>query len=279
MKSTHSNLGDEIIKNKQVSLLELLDKLLDKGVVIKGEILLSVADIDLVYLNVGLLLSSVKTVFKTFDQNKTVKDDKNASYMLWQNLITKDTYDAKELSTEKNEYIPQNDFSSEYSLNNQNNEFLHIETILKTSLLTDKKNEVVFVEEISETPPLDVSKYEAMPLEEVSQIVQVASKENREDEILDQAAHTGIETKAHINPENVEKGLTKLVLTVIDLLRKLMEKQAIQRIEARQVDESGIEKVADTFFLLDQKMEQLKETFGLQNEELNLDLGPLGELI
>src|SRR3989442_1443582 len=53
---------DQIIKNQHFTLLELLDRLLDKGVMVKGEILLSVADIDLVYLNLGVLLSSVKTI-------------------------------------------------------------------------------------------------------------------------------------------------------------------------------------------------------------------------
>ncbi len=57
-----SAMSDQIVKNQHFSLLELLDRLLDKGVMVKGEMLLSVADIDLVYLNLGLLLSSVKTV-------------------------------------------------------------------------------------------------------------------------------------------------------------------------------------------------------------------------
>src|SRR5260221_10687312 len=62
MRSQNSETRDQILKNQQVTLLELLDRLLDKGVVVKGEILLSVADVDLVYLNLGLLLSSVKTI-------------------------------------------------------------------------------------------------------------------------------------------------------------------------------------------------------------------------
>src|ERR1700693_1668443 len=64
MKHQQINTSDQIVKYQHFSLLELLDRLLDKGVVVKGEILLSVADIDLVYLNLGLLLSSVKTVEK-----------------------------------------------------------------------------------------------------------------------------------------------------------------------------------------------------------------------
>src|SRR5579864_6172220 len=62
MKDRKGETTDQIVRNQHVTLLELLDRLLDTGVVVKGEILLSVADIDLVYLNLGVLLSSVKTV-------------------------------------------------------------------------------------------------------------------------------------------------------------------------------------------------------------------------
>src|ERR1700680_1870576 len=64
MSRQHMKTSNQLARYQQVTLLELLDRLLDKGVVVKGEILLSVADIDLVYLNLGLLLSSVKTVQK-----------------------------------------------------------------------------------------------------------------------------------------------------------------------------------------------------------------------
>src|SRR5450631_3853714 len=62
MKQQNSKTSEQIARKRNFTLLELLDRLLDKGVMVKGEILLSVADIDLVYLNLGLLLSSVKSV-------------------------------------------------------------------------------------------------------------------------------------------------------------------------------------------------------------------------
>ncbi|WP_374229182.1 MULTISPECIES: gas vesicle protein K [Ktedonobacter] len=85
--------------------------------------------------------------------------------------------------------------------------------------------------------------------------------------------------KANIDPKNVEKGLAKLVLTLIDLIRQLMEKQAIRRVEDDQLSSDEIEKVGNAFLLLEEKMEELKETFGLTDEDLNLDLGPLGDLL
>lgn len=82
-----------------------------------------------------------------------------------------------------------------------------------------------------------------------------------------------------IDPEGVEKGLAKLVLTVIELLRQLMEKQALHRIDAGSLSEEEIERLGETFMKLDARMEELKQTFGLEGEELNLNLGPLGDLL
>jgi len=85
--------------------------------------------------------------------------------------------------------------------------------------------------------------------------------------------------KIEANPKNVEKGLAKLVLTLIELIRKLMEKQAMRRVEAGSLTEEEIERVGETLEKLEKKMKELKEIFGLKDEELNLNLGPLGDLL
>ena len=81
------------------------------------------------------------------------------------------------------------------------------------------------------------------------------------------------------NPKNVEKGLAKLVLTLVELIRKLLEKQAMRRIEGGSLSEEEIEQMGETLLKLENKMQELKEIFGLKDEELNLNLGPLGDLI
>ncbi len=81
------------------------------------------------------------------------------------------------------------------------------------------------------------------------------------------------------NPKNVEKGLSKLVLTLIELIRKLLEKQAMRRIDAGSLSEEEIERVGETLMKLENKMQELKVIFGLKDEELNLHLGPLGDLM
>jgi DNA anti-recombination protein RmuC len=85
--------------------------------------------------------------------------------------------------------------------------------------------------------------------------------------------------KIDANPKNVEKGLAKLVLTLIDLIRKLLEKQAMRRVEAGSLSDEQIENVGETLMKLESKMKELKRIFGLKDEELNLNLGPLGDLM
>jgi hypothetical protein len=82
-----------------------------------------------------------------------------------------------------------------------------------------------------------------------------------------------------VDKEKVEQGLAKLVLTLIELIRKLMEKQAITRIENNSLTDAQIEELGDTFMKLDEKMDELKEVFSLKDEDLNLNLGPLGNLM
>lgn len=85
--------------------------------------------------------------------------------------------------------------------------------------------------------------------------------------------------KINIDPKNVEKGLAKLILTLVELIRKLLEKQAMRRIEAGSLTDEEIERVGETLMKLENKMKELKKIFGLKDEELNLNLGPLGDLM
>ena len=81
------------------------------------------------------------------------------------------------------------------------------------------------------------------------------------------------------DPESVQRGLAQLVLTVVELLRQLMERQALRRIDGGTLSEEQEERLGRTFMELDQRMEELREEFGLDEEDLNLNLGPLGNLL
>ncbi|MBQ0866265.1 gas vesicle protein K [Streptomyces smyrnaeus] len=77
----------------------------------------------------------------------------------------------------------------------------------------------------------------------------------------------------------MERDLAALVLTIVELLRQLVERQALRRVEVGDLDEDQEERIGMTLMLLEDRMELLRERFGLTPEELNLDLGPLGPLL
>lgn len=85
----------------------------------------------------------------------------------------------------------------------------------------------------------------------------------------------------HINadPENVERGLASLVLTIVELLRQLMERQALRRVDEGDLTDEQVERLGTTLMRLEEAMADLREHFGLSPEDLNIDLGPLGPLL
>ena len=223
MRYSKIKTSEQITKNQHFTILELLDRLLDKGVVVKGEILLSVADIDLVYLNLGLLLSSVKTIEKAAQRG----GNGQAKLISWQTSTEGEFFEEPRLEVAREELTP-------------------TPKILETSQSKDGNGET-----IARTLP----------------------------SVIDHGMEQIFKPRANIDPKHVEKGLSKLVLTLVDLIRKLMEKQAVRRMESGFLTAGEVERMGNAFLLLDEKMEELKKHLDLKDEDLNLDLGPLGELI
>lgn len=81
------------------------------------------------------------------------------------------------------------------------------------------------------------------------------------------------------DPDTVERDLVRLALTVVELLRQLMERQALRRVDAGGLTEAQEEQIGETLMLLCDRMARLREQFGLSEADLNLDLGPLGPLL
>lgn len=223
MKKAKVASQELLINQQKVTLLELLDRLLDKGVVAKGEIILSVADIDLVYLNLGLLLSSVKTIEKARGSGGGKEADEDFFKEANPNIHWVETAEAPK-------HLP----DGQLALSEIEGGSWKVEESVKPSN--------------GELPNLPAGKAGVMP-------------------------------RTNIDPNNVEKGLAKLVLTLIELLRKLMEKQAIRRMEAGFLTGSEVERMGIAFQRLEEKMKDLKSDFSLKDEDLNLSLGPVGELM
>lgn len=81
-----------------------------------------------------------------------------------------------------------------------------------------------------------------------------------------------------VDPEEIQRGLAALVLTIVETLRELMERQALRRMESGTLTDEEIERLGETFLALREGIEELKDTFGIEDEDLNIDLGPLGRL-
>lgn len=88
----------------------------------------------------------------------------------------------------------------------------------------------------------------------------------------------GTAQRIDCTPENIEQGLAKLVLSLIELLRRLLERQAIRRMEGGSLEDAKIEEVGLALLKLEQKIREIADQFGLRPEDLNMDLGPLGTL-
>ena len=85
--------------------------------------------------------------------------------------------------------------------------------------------------------------------------------------------------KVEIDKDSVERDLMKLVLTIIELLRQLMERQVIRRVDQGDLSEDQIEDLGTSLMHLEEAMDELTERFGLTADDLNIELGPFGPLL
>ena len=176
-----------ISKNDNVTLVDALDKVLEKGAVINGDIMIRVADVDLVYLGLRLILTSISK--------------------------------AEELSGK--------------SFSNPDKGF---------------------------TP------------EDIEYIEKLQREIRRAEENIPKLIDLG-------NPKKTEQGLAKLVLTLVELIRKLMEKEAFRRVKRGTLSQAEIQKLGLSLKAVKKKIQEIQAIFGIEDEELNLDLGPLGNLM
>ena len=85
--------------------------------------------------------------------------------------------------------------------------------------------------------------------------------------------------RSEAEKEDVARGLAQLVLTLVELVRQLMERQAIRRVEGGGLSDEQIDRLGEALMALEQRMDELKSEFGLEDDDLNLNLGPLGNLL
>ena len=174
-------------KNDNVTLVDALDKVLEKGVIINGDIMIRVADVDLVYLGLRLILTSVSK--------------------------------AEELSGK--------------SFSNPDREFT--------------PDDIAYIQKLQR----EIKKAE----ENIPKLIDLGS------------------------PKKTEQGLAQLVLTLLELIRKLMEKEAFRRVKRGSLSQAEVQKLGLSLKAVKKKIQEVQAIFGIEDEELNLDLGPLGNLM
>ncbi len=197
--SAESELFDE-----HLDLYDLLSHVLDKGVVLKGEVMLAVADIDLIKLYLGLLLTAVESAMPRgggFESLTSLRRD-----------------------------------------------------VLRRAAESDERSPIR--REVTAALPVTAETAET-PLEAIAK---------------------SLPPRVNADPENVENGLARLVLALIEVLRKVLEHQAIRRMEGGHLTGEEVERLGVALLRLHDRMQEMKGVFGLKDEDLQIDLGPLGRL-
>jgi gas vesicle protein GvpK/gas vesicle protein GvpA/GvpJ/GvpM family len=197
--------ADDIFGVERIELSEVLSHLLDKGVVLRGEVMLAVADIDLVRLDLGLLLSAVESAIGRGGDTGARSPRLGAARP-----------------------SPSAPLPSGSTMESQVVQSLHA--------------------------PSDAT---VAPLETVAE---------------------GLPPRLNTDPDKVENGLAKLVLTLIEVLRKVLEHQAVRRMEGGHLSDAEIERLGVALLRLNDRMQDMKGIFGLTDDDLQIDLGPLGKL-
>jgi hypothetical protein len=196
---------DDLLGDRKLDLSEVLSHVLDKGVVLRGEVMLAVADIDLIQLDLGLLLSAVETA-----------------------LSRPRVGSARGLGL---------------GAARPGGATVAVSGSTMESQVVD-----------SLQAPADAP---VTPLEAVAE---------------------ALPPRLNTDPENVENGLAKLVLTLIEVLRKVLEHQAVRRMEGGHLSDAEVEKLGVALLRLNDRMQEMKGIFGLTDDDLQIDLGPLGTL-
>jgi hypothetical protein len=124
----------------------------------------------------------------------------------------------------------------------------------------------------------ELARVESEALGEFARVMQVGSLPRARPFPQARDRH-GRAARLNLDAADTKNGLGQLALTLVKLLHELLERQAIRRIEAGSLSDQQIEKLGLTLMRQAQEIERLQEEFGLEDEDLNLDLGPLGKLL
>lgn len=203
------------------SLVELINRVLDRGVVLQGDVTLSVAGVDLVYVGLNALLTSVSTARRTL-AHMPGRGPRPALPPAGRAEAAADSlHRAAPAAAEGPLPAP-----------------------------------------AGPAPPAEL-------LPAASEALTAGLAEVAE----------GLPRRLDVDPDAVQRDLARLVLTLVELLRRVVEHQAVRRMEDDDLSDEQIERMGTALQRLEEKMQEIKGVFGLADEDLNIDLGPLGKLL
>jgi uncharacterized protein Yka (UPF0111/DUF47 family) len=81
------------------------------------------------------------------------------------------------------------------------------------------------------------------------------------------------------SPDDIEAGVGQLVLTLVEFIRQVLEHQAVRRMEGGSLSEAETERLGLALMRLEERLDDIRSSFGLERDDLNIDLGPLGRLL
>jgi hypothetical protein len=208
---------EEWLLHERQSLADLVNRVLDRGVVVSGDVTISVAGVDLVYLGLGALLTSVSTARRKLHESGTLPYASRA---------------IERAGSPAGSSAPQ--------------------AARAPARPENAGQEDTVPAPIPSGDPL------ATPLVDLS---------------------SGLPERLEIDPEGVQRDLARLVLTLVELIRRIVEHQAVRRMDDPDLSEAQVERMGQALLALEEKLQEIKAVFGLADDQLNIDLGPLGDLL
>jgi hypothetical protein len=213
---------------RDVTLLDIADRLLDTGVSLTGDATITVADVDLIYLGLSVALMSVERAERGPRPAPAARGRGAAA-------AGKNERGAQPLPGRKGPKAPARTPATRASGGLARN--------------------------VPNGPGAMRALPEELPVE------------------LGRKGHDVEPARIAVDPDDVERGLAKLVLTIVDFVRQLLERQAIRRMEAGSLTEGEVERVGVALMRLEEKVGEMAGRFGIERKDLTLRLGPLGDLL
>jgi hypothetical protein len=214
----------EILDGEGSSLLDAVDSLLDRGVLLEGDLVLGLADVDLIYLKLSTLLAAADRILNPTPSNPSAEPPEPGA----SDAGPPPDRVGAELDSARAEGAPPGQAG------------------LRAADLDTLRSDLERTLQ-GEAPEAETATLKAPP-------------------------------RWNAAPEDVERSVARLVLALVEFLRKLMERQAIRRMDEGTLTEAEVERLGRALMRLEETVHDLARRFGLSPEELNLDLGPLGRL-